>query len=190
MDIKLKCSCGAVQGTAVNITPSSGNRVICCCDDCQKFANHLDCKTPILDEFGGTDLFQTSQSQVRIESGAEHLRCLRLTSKGLFRWYTGCCNTPVGNTFSASMPFIGIFQNFIDLGDERDTVLGPVRAYVQTQHALGTPTYPSSAKKFPIGITLRIMRKMLLWKLKGMNKPSVFFTDNGEPTVKPTVLTD
>ena len=188
MDVKLKCSCGAVQGVALNFTPKSGNRVICCCDDCQKFASHLEREADVLDNFGGTDIYQTSQSQIKIETGEEHIRCLRLTAKGLFRWYTGCCNTPIGNTLGSGFPFIGVIHNFISLDGSRDNVLGAVRAHVQTKYALGTPNYPSSSEKFPIGITLRIMRKMLVWKLRGMSKPSVFFADNGQPKVTPTIL--
>jgi len=187
MDVALKCHCGAVEGVALNITPKNGNRIVCCCDDCQTFADHLNCEADILDEFGGTDIYQTSQSQIRIDKGAEHLRCLRLTSKGLNRWYTGCCNTPVGNTMSAGIPFIGVFHNFLNIDDLGKT-LGPVLAYVQTQHARGTPTYPHSAQKFPLGITLRIMRKMLVWKLRGMNKPSAFFGENGKTIVEAKVL--
>jgi len=62
-------------------------------------------------------------------------------------------------------------------------MLGPVRAYVQTQHALGTPSYPHAAKAFPVGITLRIVRKIAHWKLKGMHQPSVFFDADGKPAV-------
>lgn len=70
---------------------------------------------------------------------------------------------------------------------QHEQILGPVRAYVQTQYATGSPDYPHSAEKYPLGITLRIMRKMLVWKIRGMNKPSVFFTDDGKPVSSPTV---
>jgi len=188
MNLGLKCSCGAVRGVATNITPATGNRVVCCCEDCQKFAHYLNGGDEILDEFGGTDIFQISQSQVKIEAGAEHLRCLRLTSKGLLRWYTACCNTPIGNSVSAGVPFIGVIHSFMDVDGDSDDVLGGVRAYVQTQYARGKPNYPHSAKKFPLGITLQIMRKMLIWKIKGMNKPSAFFSESGKPIIKPTIV--
>ncbi len=188
MDVPLKCSCGAVQGVAINITPRNGNRVVCCCDDCQKFAKQLERETDVLDEFGGTDIYQTSLSQVRIEMGVENIRCMRLSSKGLLRWYADCCKTPVGNTMNSGIPFIGVIHNFMDIENGRNNVLGKVRAYVQTIDALGEPTYPNASDKFPLGITLRIVRKMLIWKIKGMNKPSAFFSDNGDPIVKPTVL--
>lgn len=180
--------CGAVEGVAVGVTPQSGNRVVCCCDDCQRFAEHLNGESDILDEFGGTDIYQTSQSQVTVNSGAEHLRCVRLSEKGLTRWYTDCCKTPIGNTLSAKVPFVGGIHSFMDIDQGRDETLGPVRAYVQIQHARGEPTYPHGAEKFPLGITLRIVRKMLMWKLRGMSKPSAFYDESGKAQSKPTVL--
>lgn len=183
--VALECRCGKVKGVATNITPASGNRVVCCCKDCQAFAGKLG-RAELLDQFGGSEIYQTSQAQVRIEEGADQLQCLRLSPKGLLRWYTGCCNTPVGNTVSASMPFVGVFTDLMK-GVNTDEVLGPVRAYVQTQYAIGKPDYPHSAEKFPLGITLRIMRKMLGWKVRGMHKPSAFFQEDGAPVTKPVV---
>ena len=184
--VALECRCGRVKGTATNITPSSGNRVVCCCEDCQQFARKVECSDQVLDQYGGTEIYQTSQSQVSIHEGADQLRCMRLSAKGLLRWYTGCCNTPVGNTMNASMPFVGVLVVFMK-DAQRESVLGPVRAYVQTQYATGQPDYPHMAEKFPLGITLRIMRKMLGWKLRGMHKPSVFFSSNGTPVSEPVI---
>jgi len=185
--MKLSCECGKVTGEIVNANANSGIRVVCCCDDCQTFANHLNKTDQTLDEFGGTEIYQTSQSQVVIHTGLDQLQCLRLKPKGLLRWYTGCCNTPVANTVSAGMPFAGMINTFWHKDNNPDADIGPVRAYVQTQHATGTPTYPKASAKFPLGITLHIMRKMLGWKVRGMSKPSVFFKD-GRPAVKPVLV--
>mgnify|MGYP001076112713 CR=1 FL=1 len=67
--IKLACECGKIQGEARDITPNSGNHVVCCCIDCQAFANYLDKGDTVLDECGGTRIYQTSQSQVKIGQG-------------------------------------------------------------------------------------------------------------------------
>lgn len=187
-DIALKCTCGLVRGRARNISPKNGIRIVCCCDDCQSFAQYLKRSEDILDEFGGTDISQTSQSQIEIEQGAEHLRSIRLKKKGLTRWYTGCCNTPIGNTISGSMPFIGVIHNFMDDGSSRDANLGVVQAYVQNKYALKPPTHKISAEKFPIGITLKLIRKMAFWKLRGMHKPSAFYNEDGKAVSRPTVV--
>ena len=185
--VSLKCDCGKVQGTAHDISASDGTRVVCCCDDCQAFATHLSAEAKTLDPFGGTEVFQVTQAQVTIEQGQEHLQCLRLSDKGLLRWYASCCNTPVANTIKAGMPFAGIIHTFMNL-ENRDEVLGPVRAHVQTQHATSTPNYPNSSEKFPITLVGRMIRKILIGRIKGKSTPSVFFGDDGRPVVKPVIV--
>ena len=185
--VSLKCNCGQVQGTAHNINAKEGTRVICCCDDCQAFAKHLNAEDMTLDQFGGTEVFQSMPAQMSIEQGQEHLRCLRHTKKGILRWYASCCKTPVANTIKASMPFVGLIHTFMDL-DNRDDVLGPVRAHVQIQHAIGTPDYPNKSDKFPLALTGRMIRKVMLGRLQGKQSPSVFFGDDGRPCVKPVIL--
>lgn len=188
MDIKLQCLCGAVRGKLVNATSDNGIRLVCCCDDCQSFAAHLAPDGDILDSYGGTEIYQTSQSQVRITKGAEQLKAIRLTSKGLIRWYTGCCKTPVANTINAGFPFAGVFHNFMRIKGNKDDVLGPVRAHVQVRYARGNPDYPDSAAGFPVSVTLKVMLKIFRWKVKGMQKPSPFFNDDDEPVSIPEIL--
>jgi len=187
INVRLRCQCGSVQGTATHITPSSGNRVVCCCDDCQAFATFLGQDNTVLDEFGGTEVFQVSQSQVTILQGHDQLKSMRLTPKGLLRWYTGCCHTAIGNTLSAGLPLIGLVHTFMDVPD-REKTLGPILTYVQTQHAIKPPVYPVQSAKFPLGIIARMIRKTLIWKLTGKGKPSPFFDDRGLPIVKPLIV--
>jgi len=51
-----------------------------------------------------------------------------------------------------------------------------------------SPTCPNASQKFPVGITIRIIRQMLFWKIRGMNKPSAFFKANGEAIVMPKIV--
>ncbi len=189
-DVNLKCDCGAVTGIVQNVSPSSGSRVICCCSDCQAFARYLNREDDILDEFGGTDIYQCTPSQITIQQGHDKLQCMRLSKKGLLRWHTSCCNTPIGNTVKAGYAFIGLIHNFLHLGDDKasiDRSLGPVKAAIQTQHAKGSPTYKNQAAKFPPGITLAMVKNLLVWRLQGKHKPNPFFNDNGRPIVKPAI---
>lgn len=189
-EIALSCECGQVTGVANNVTPDNGNHVVCCCCDCQAFAHYLNKQDTALDEFGGTRLYQTSQSQMKITQGQEQIACLRLTPKGITRWYTSCCNTPIGNTLNAKMPFIGVVSSFVDNSTDTSKALGPVRMAVQTQYAIKSPNYANQHPKFPLGITLRIISKILGWKIRGMGQPSVFYDKNGKTVVKPLVVSE
>jgi len=116
--IPLKCQCGAVTGEVRNVTPKYGSRLVCHCSSCQAFANHIGAGEPTLDAQGGSDIYQTNPAQITFDTGAEHLKCLRLTPKGTIRWYTGCCQTPIGNTVSVKFPFIGMITTIMGEGWE------------------------------------------------------------------------
>lgn len=191
-DSPLKCACGTVQGVAKQVTPTTGIRLVCHCDDCQAFANYLELNTNqplrILDDCGGTEIFQMPIAYVEINQGEEQLRCLKLSPKGIIRWYTDCCKTPVGNTLSASMAFIGVIHSFMDDQGQRDQNLGPIKGYLQTSHAKKTVDSKPNHPKFPIGLTLKIVANLLKWKLKGLNQPSAFFDSNGHPVSTPKII--
>jgi hypothetical protein len=191
MDIPLRCTCGQVRGTAVDVHPDDGNRIICLCDDCQAYLVHLE-REDLLDAHGGTDLFQMASGKIRITEGMEHVRCLRLSEKGLVRWYAGCCKTPIGNTLATpGLPFVGVVHAFMDHaghGKTRDASLGPVLVAVQSKFAVnGTPAngHPSA----PLGYIARTAKLFLRWKLRGQGKGSPFFrADTGALAVTPEVL--
>jgi len=42
-----------------------------------------------------TDNIPMPRSRLQIQQGLEQIRCLRLSEKGLYRWYAGCGNTPI-----------------------------------------------------------------------------------------------
>lgn len=183
--IALKCQCGAVTGKAHNISANKGNRIVCYCDDCQAFAHHLGAAETALDAHGGSDIFQTPPTNIKIETGAELIKSLRLTPKGLTRWYSECCQTPIANTMSAKMPFSGLISTFME--DDFAASTGPVRIHVMGQFAKkGLPTEKYN-EGFPRNITLRIMRQLIGWKLTGKNKPNPFYK-NGLPISKPKIL--
>jgi hypothetical protein len=174
-EVPLRCRCGKVRGVALGLSPDSGSRVVCYCGDCQAFAHFLQ-RPDSLDAAGGTDIFQMPPSSVRIDSGAELLRCMRLSEKGMVRWYTECCRTPIGNTMGAKVPFIGMIHSFMDhaAGRSRDEVLGKPLGYFQTRSAIGdVPAAASRIDEFLI--IARSVRKLLGWWLRGKGSPSPFF---------------
>ena len=128
LDVPLRCRCGRVRGVASDVSPSSGFRFVCYCKDCQAFAHFLE-RPDVLDPAGGTDIFQMPPACVKLTAGTETVRCLRLSDKGVLRWYTDCCRTPIGNTAaSPRFPVVAVVHSFMIHGGDgrsRDEVLGP-----------------------------------------------------------------
>lgn len=141
----------------------------------------------ILDEYGGTDIFQMPVAHIKITKGSQQIRCMRLSPKGLFRWYTECCKTPIGNTLSAGMPFVGVIHSFMDDAGMRDKNLGPVLGYTRIKFAQKTIPPDKNPSTFPIGIILKSLSSIVRWKLQRLNKPSLFFDHDGIPVSPPHI---
>ncbi len=63
MNIPLKCKCGALRGLANDVSPTTGKRIICLCDDCQAYAYYLG-RPEILDANGGTDVIPVAPARL------------------------------------------------------------------------------------------------------------------------------
>src|SRR5262245_20171081 len=134
-DLALRCECGHVRGVASEVSPSTGYRVLCYCKDCQAFARFLE-RADVLDAAGGTDIFQMPPGRVKLTAGMDAMRCLRLSNRGIYRWYTDCCRTPIGNTAGPRVPLIGLIHCFMDHqadGHSRDVVLA--RLFAESTNA-------------------------------------------------------
>jgi hypothetical protein len=92
LDLLLRCRCDHVRGIASGVSPSTGCRVLCYCKDCQAFARFLE-RADVLDAAGGTDIFQMPPGRVKLTAGTDAVRCLRLSNRGIYRWYADCCRT-------------------------------------------------------------------------------------------------
>ena len=189
-DLPLRCRCGHVRGVASEIAPSAGFRIICYCQDCQAFARWLG-RPDVLDGAGGTDIFQMPVGRMRLTAGTDAVRCLRLSGK-VFRWYTECCRTPIGNTAGPRFPVVGLIHSFMSRaadGHSRDEVLGaPVcRIYERSAIAPLPPDAPP-----PPSLSLIVLRasRLLGWLLRGLGRPTPFFDDHtNAPLCAPRVLT-
>lgn len=197
-DIELACACGKLHGKALSVSPSVGTRVVCYCDDCQAFARFLAGASTgggvggaaILDERGGTDLFQMAPS--RLQLSGDTLGCVRLSEKGMHRWYCTECKTPVGNTMGPGVPFVGmIIAGFMRLdrdGGSRDAVLGPVLARVQTKFATPGAQIPASGWG-TLRVIARTLKLLAGWWLTRAGFPSPFFDEATKaPRVVPRIL--
>lgn len=181
--VELKCSCGSVKGS-LKVVPRSYFHAHCLCIDCQNFARHLDNEKNILDEHGGSEVFQTYPSYLKISEGHEHIGCIKFAPKGLLRWHTQCCNMPLANTMGSSgIPFVGVSVKLMKFSGEQEKldILGPVTLKAFGKYAIGE--MPRDAhERFPRSFMLKIMGFMLKGLLLRKNTPSPFFKGK-EPTV-------
>jgi len=139
----------------------------------------------VLDDHGGTDIFQTSPSSVEITEGKDQIRCLRLSEKGTNRWYADCCKTPLGNTLGTGVPFIGLVNSFWSEKDHWNEMIGPPNAIVQTKCARNLPENALAPVGFPLNVTAKVIFKILGWKLTGKANPHPFFDQDGSPIAPP-----
>ena len=137
-DQTIQCTCGKFAGTARSLSPAEVNHAVCYCDDCQSFAHFLGRADDVLDEHGGTEVYQVSPARVAIDQGIDHLACVRLRPKGLYRWYSACCNTPIANTVSGKIPFVGLIHTFMVKQPDYAKAVGPIRCAFFPDSATGT----------------------------------------------------
>jgi Family of unknown function (DUF6151) len=185
--ISLRCACGAVRGN-FDAVPTGGRRGACHCLDCQAAARWLG-RDDILDAHGATEVLPTWPAQIHISAGAAEIRLLRLSSKGLHRWYAGCCRAPLANSFGHTrLPFTGLIRARLDATDAALLArFGPVHG-IQGRYAPGgcPPGAARTATADDIRGVLVLLARGLV---RGAKTPSPFFDRHGQPIVAATVLT-
>jgi hypothetical protein len=180
---ELHCRCGEVRGFVADASPHTVNRVVCYCDDCQAFAHHLG-RADLLDPHGGSDIVQLAPGSLTFVQGQDRIVGLRLTPKGLFRWHTTCCNTPVGNTVSPTIPFVGIVVQAFDSGTQRpDDVFGRPIGAILGKYAIGD--VPGASRGMGLSLMLRAIRMVLGWRLRGRAWPNPFFARETRAPIYP-----
>ena len=174
-DVELGCRCGQIHGWARGATMTGVNRAVCYCDDCQAFLHYLG-RPDLLDDHGGTDVVQVPPSMIAFDQGLERIAGMRLSDKGMYRWYSSCCKTPLGNTMTPSVPFIGMpLEIFRGAADARriDEIFGTPRVYVMGKFAIGGA--PEGSTGFPLGHIVHVLAKVLGWKFAGKSWPHPYF---------------
>ena len=164
-----------VLGVIADYTPSENNRVVCYCDDCQAFARWLG-RDDLLDPHGGSDIVQVAPSRLRFTQGADQLRCMRLSGKGIHRWYAACCRQPAGNTLpSARSPFVGLVSAIVERPEGRalDDVIGPSFGGIHGRLATGGRP-PGVPDRVSFKILWRSVRPLLANLVAGRHRPSPF----------------
>lgn len=188
--IEMACKCGIVKGKASGLTPKTVNHAVCYCDDCQAFARFLGRGDDVLDEYGGTDIFQMAPKHLTLTQGTDQLRCMQLSEKGIHRWYTACCKTPVGNTAGAGLPFVGVIHSFLEKDREKLAAAVPIDTYVHLKFAVKPVPEEIKAKAFSGWKMIPFILKLLGWRLRGWQKPSPFYGDDSKPVARPFPATE
>jgi hypothetical protein len=185
--VELRCRCGEVRARVTGASPRTVNRVVCYCDDCQAFAHRLG-RADLLNSQGGSDIVQVAPASLAFLQGQHRIVGLRLAPKGLFRWYASCCNTPVGNTLTPAIPFVGIVAQVFDNAPQRaDDVFGPPTGAILGKYAIGEP--PAGSTGLNLSLMLRAIGKVLGWRLRGKAWPHPFFGKGEGQAIYPfTVL--
>jgi hypothetical protein len=186
-DVDVSCRCGDVHGRVRDASPHTVNRVVCYCDDCQAFLHHLG-RADLLDAKGGTDIVQVAPASLMFDRGTDRIAGLRLTPKGVYRWYASCCKTPLGNTVTPAIPFVGIAHGaFGSDRARRDEVFGAPRGSFFGKYAVGEP--PAGSKSLNLGVIAGMLRRFAGWKLGGATWPHPFFErSTGAPRYPVTTL--
>jgi hypothetical protein len=186
--VQIQCECGQFKAEWAGFPKATPGRAVCYCDDCQSFMHYMQ-RTDLLDPAGGTEIVPAYPADLHITAGKDVLRCTRLAPKGLMRWSTACCNTPIGNT-APGFPWVGLIHCVFkrDGASSLNQALGPVKSRIMGRFASVTPPAGTSAK-----LSLRDMRVVMPFILRGFlfgkRRGSPFFEADGKtPIVKPYVL--
>jgi hypothetical protein len=182
--IEMRCRCGEVRGIVADPSPRSVNRVVCYCDDCQAFLHQLG-RADLLNGKGGSDIVQVAPAALGFTKGQHRIAGLRLTPKGLYRWYATCCNTPVGNTMGPAIPFVGIFAQSVD-PPRPDDFFGVPVAEIFGKCAVGEP--PPGSTRFNPMMFLRAIGKVVGWRFGGKAWPHPFFARDTRAPIYPLTV--
>jgi hypothetical protein len=187
-EIPLCCRCGHVRGLAREAAPQTGFRFICYCGDCQAFARFLE-RADMLDSAGGTDIFQMPTGRVKLTAGTDAVRCLHFSAK-VFRWYSDCCRTPIGNTAGPRFPVVGVIHSFMDPdGPSRDEALGAPLCRIFERSAVG-PLPPSAPPPLLLALMPVRISTLLGWWWRGLGRPNPFFDEHtSAPLSEPRLFT-
>ena len=187
--LEFACECGAVRGVVEQVSPTEGDRVVCHCVDCRDLVRHLGQEGRVLDEHGGTDLYQSRCARVKIHAGRDNLASLHMTDGKTLRWYAACCNSPMFNTYAnGKLPYVTTLLANTDRA-RADVLLGEPLGHLFTEQATGDADH---LPKMSFNALLRRFSKRMLKDLwSGDRRRSALFDPQTlEPIAAPRRLTE
>ncbi|SLN19624.1 DUF6151 family protein [Roseisalinus antarcticus] len=177
--IAFACTCGALRGHLVDISPAAGTRALCHCADCRAAEIHASGHDPAPDP---VELFQTTPDRLKIDAGAEHLAAFFLRKPSFLRWYANCCGATLFN--SPARPTISSLSMQVSrLADAAP--LGPVTAEAFVPGA-GGKTSHKGLLKFIAAAMMRIAAA----RISGRWRQTPLFDAKGQPVAVPERLTE
>jgi hypothetical protein len=179
--VALSCMCKEVEAELRDATPGTTNHLVCYCRDCRAFLRFVG-KSEWLTPGGGVALVHVAAGTVSFKKGFERLEGIRLSDKGLFRYFTSCCKTPFGVTMSEGMPLVAFSTRTVES-------LAP---FCPPSPCYGKSAEPGAPVGIPSLVTpafgLKMVRLLATWKLTGKGRPHPYF-QNGASIPKVRVLT-
>ncbi len=188
MNHHLQCQCGALRGQLSHTHHAV--RGVCYCKDCRAYSHHLGTESLTHDSLGGAAFVGTQSKFVSFTDGAQHLACLSLSPKGLLRWYSKCCNSPICNTTrNWKFPYVGLIASCL-----KDDAASFEHAFPRIRMRVNT----GSAKQAPPSMHLSTMvtlasfiPRIMASGVNGTYRRTPFFSSpKGTPIVPVIVLTD
>jgi len=186
MNIRIRCRCGKLQGELD--TAAVAARAKCYCTDCRAFARFLGNEITLLDGAGGTEVAAALPSGLRFTEGLDQLACMSLSPKGLYRWYAGCCRTPIGNTpRDPKLPYVGVIRACMAASSaELDAALGRGHIAANTKTAYRKVETTPAATAWAV---LKIGGMIVKARLSGSYRNNPFFVPGGaDPVRTPRVI--
>lgn len=189
--MEIKCDCGKFRAELTQFPQNTPGRFICYCDDCQAFLNYLK-RSDLMNEFGGTEIIPAYPADIKFITGQDVVKCVRLHSKGMYRFYTSCCHTPIANT-DPTGPWAGIIHRMYTNKDSTilDRELGPVKCSMMGKFAKGTPPV-GTPDKFDFKAMVTVLPFIIKGKIFAKAKNSPFFKQGdsiGQAIATPIILT-
>ncbi|WP_050602038.1 DUF6151 family protein [Ruegeria sp. 6PALISEP08] len=178
--LAFSCQCGSLRGNISARGVRQGTHVACFCHDCRAAQLYFKRPDPAP---GAVDILQMAPDEIKITKGKKFLATMRLSPKGMLRWYASCCNAPLATTPPGpNLPFAGfIVRRFT--GDI--SVLGPVT----TRGFVPQPNGKQKHEKIRFA-AFGLLRRVAGSRLSGRWRNTPFFdSETGEPVVTPLVIT-
>lgn len=170
-DTKWICRCGQVE---LLVETAGGSRAVCYCNSCRGFATRLGA-AEILDEWGGSDLYQVAPEAAKFVRGADKVAWTKMSEKGPARWFTTCCKSPFANTLSTrAVPFLTL--QTASISDSQ--MLPPIEMRVFRKFALG---HAPKSKNGQARLIREFAVRALKSRLSGKWRRNPLFDDTGQP---------